>query len=197
MVWTLLPVQSGVVVAAASIFAAALSPAAAATGFAAGAGAAAAAAAAAAGLEHSSASSRAAARLRRTCTPQAYGARANGVSVDTAAINAAIAACGTVSFPSGGGVGGRDHCSYLTGTIRLRSNTRLVLEEGATVLAAPAGHFEPAEAAPPGSLACTIAGSPYMPACQDYGHCHWADVTRHRPSTYYNLTTLVLPATFC
>jgi polygalacturonase len=114
-------------------------------------------------------------RLCRTCTPQDHGARADGISVDTAAINAAIEACGTVSFPGGGGAAaGQRH--YLTGTIRLRSNTRLVLEKGVTVLAASVGHFGPAEPLePPGALACTITGAPYAPACQDYGHCHWAD----------------------
>ena len=81
-------------------------------------------------------------RAGASCTPQAHGAKADGVAIDTAAINAAVQACGTVIFGRG---------AYLTGTIRLRNNTRLELAAGATVLAAPTGHFEPAETPPTGA----------------------------------------------
>lgn len=59
-----------------------------------------------------------------------YGAAGDGVSLDTPAINAAIAACteaggGTVYFPAG---------RYLTGSIQMESNLTLYLDQGAVVL---------------------------------------------------------------
>lgn len=103
---------------------------------------------------------------RTAPAPRAYdvrdfGAKGDGHSLDTAAINQAIAAAdaaggGTVTFPAG---------TYLTSSIRLRSNITLYLGPGSTI-----------EAADPGV-------SPYdLPEpnewgdrdhFQDYGHSHW------------------------
>ncbi len=64
------------------------------------------------------------------CNPRAYGARGNGVSKDTAAIQAAIDACerqggGTVRLTAG---------TYLSAPIMLKSNITLLLDKGATLL---------------------------------------------------------------
>jgi polygalacturonase len=88
-----------------------------------------------------------------------FGARGDGVTIDTAAINRAIDAAGrgpggTVYFPAG---------TYPSYSVHLRSNVALYLAQGATLLgAAPANGkgYDPAE---PG------AGNPY----QDFGHSHW------------------------
>jgi polygalacturonase len=91
---------------------------------------------------------------------RAFGARGDGATIDTAAINAAIEAAaqgggGTVRFPPG---------RYLSFSIRLRSNVALVLEAGSTLIAAdPAdgqGQYDPAEPNP-------------WDAYQDFGHSHW------------------------
>ena len=63
---------------------------------------------------------------------RAYGARGDGASIDTPAINKAIDAAsaqggGTVRFPSG---------TYASYSIHLKSNVVLYLEIGATILAA-------------------------------------------------------------
>src|SRR6202046_4879748 len=63
---------------------------------------------------------------------KAYGARGDGASIDTAAINKAIDAAtaqggGTVRFPSG---------TYASYSIHLQTNVVLYLELGATILAA-------------------------------------------------------------
>ncbi|MET8849559.1 glycoside hydrolase family 28 protein [Amycolatopsis sp. NPDC004625] len=87
-----------------------------------------------------------------------FGAKGDGRTIDTAAINRAIDAAavhgGTVYFPAG---------TYASYSIHLRSNIALYLGANATILAAaPAGGrgYDPAE---PG------AGNPY----QDFGHSHW------------------------
>jgi polygalacturonase len=91
---------------------------------------------------------------------RSFGARGDGATLDTAAINAAIEAAaqaggGTVRFPSG---------RYLSFSIRLRSNVALVLEAGCTLIAAdPAdgqGQYDPFEPNP-------------WDAFQDFGHSHW------------------------
>jgi polygalacturonase len=95
---------------------------------------------------------------------RAFGARGDGATIDTAAINAAIEAAaqgggGTVRFPPG---------RYLSFSIRLRSNVALVLEAGSVLIAAdpaadPAdgqGQYDPAEPNP-------------WDAYQDFGHSHW------------------------
>jgi len=68
---------------------------------------------------------------------KAYGAKGDGKTLDTEAINKAIEAAaaaggGTVRFPAG---------VYLSFSIRLKSNIALYLDAGATILAA-----DPAEA---------------------------------------------------
>jgi polygalacturonase len=91
-----------------------------------------------------------------------FGAVGDGVAIDTPAINKAIdhAAArggGTVYFPAG---------TYACFTIRLKSNITLLLDPGATILAADTpsggGGYDAPE---PG------AGN----AFQDFGHSHWAN----------------------
>ena len=93
-----------------------------------------------------------------------YGAKGDGATIDTPAINAAIDAAanvggGTVVFPAG---------VYACYSIHLKSNVALFLQQGATILAAPtpydgatSGGYDAAE--PQG------AWEPY----QDYGLNHW------------------------
>lgn len=92
-----------------------------------------------------------------------FGAKGDGVSIDTGAINAAIDAAanvggGTVVIPAG---------VYASYSIHLKSNVALYLQQGATILAAPTPYdgtsngYDNAE--PQG------AWEPY----QDYGHNHW------------------------
>ena len=88
---------------------------------------------------------------------RAYGAAGDGKSLDTPAINRAIDAAyaaggGTVYFPAG---------TYLSATIRLRSNITLHLDAGATIVAADTGYDEP-EPNKWGDL-----------KYQDFGHSHW------------------------
>ena len=64
---------------------------------------------------------------------RAYGAKGDGTSIDTPAINAAIDAAantggGTVIFSAG---------VYASYSIHLKSNVALFLQQGATILAAP------------------------------------------------------------
>jgi polygalacturonase len=71
------------------------------------------------------------------CDPRAYGAKGDGVSKDTAAIQAAIDACeqqggGTVRLIAG---------TYLSAPIVLKSNITLQLDKGATLLGSP-GHAD-------------------------------------------------------
>src|SRR5689334_12387513 len=71
-----------------------------------------------------------------------YGAKGDGTSKDTRAIQAAIDAChqlggGTVVFPPG---------AFLSGSLRLKSGLALHLDHGATLLASPdEGDFDPYE----------------------------------------------------
>jgi polygalacturonase len=90
---------------------------------------------------------------------RAFGAKGDGKTLDTAAINKAIAAAaakggGTVYFPAG---------SYLSVSIHLKSNIALYIDQGATIVAAE-----------------TSKGVAYDPpepnqwdAYQDFGHSHW------------------------
>lgn len=92
-----------------------------------------------------------------------FGASGDGKAIDTPAVNKAIdhAAArggGTVYFPAG---------TYVCFTIRLKSNITLHLDNGATILAAPApsdgvggyDHAEPMD--------------PAISTFQDFGHSHW------------------------
>src|SRR5213082_1478757 len=93
------------------------------------------------------------------------GARGDGVTIDTDAINRAIEAAarpahgngqsgGTVYFPAG---------TYASYSIHLKSNVALYLAQNATILAAAPANGRGYDPAEPG------AGNPF----QDFGHSHW------------------------
>jgi polygalacturonase len=87
----------------------------------------------------------------------AFGARGDGKTLDTAAINQAIATAtaaggGTVSFQAG---------NYLSYSIRLQSNVGLYLGHGCTLIAAEGNGYDAAESNQP------------WENYQDYGHNHW------------------------
>jgi polygalacturonase len=95
---------------------------------------------------------------RQTFNIRDFGAKGDGKTLDSPAINKAIDAAttaggGTVSFPSG---------TYLSGSIHLKSNITLDLEPGCTILGAPEGAhaFDSPEPNP-------------FDAYQDFGHSHW------------------------
>ncbi len=87
-----------------------------------------------------------------------FGARGDGTTIDSDAINRAIDTAaqngGTVYFPAG---------TYASYSIRLKSNIALYLAANATILAATPANGKGFDLAEPG------AGNPY----QDYGHSHW------------------------
>jgi polygalacturonase len=86
-----------------------------------------------------------------------YGASGNGSAPATAAVNKAVDAAstaggGTVYFPAG---------TFLCGSIHLKSNVALYLEQGATILASPnAADYDTAE-------------PNQWDKFQDYGHSHF------------------------
>jgi len=87
-----------------------------------------------------------------------HGATGDGATLDTGAINKAIEVCsaaggGTVYFPPG---------TYLSGSIRLKSNITLDLDVGSTLLGAPndIDVYDPPEDNP-------------WDMYQDFGHSHW------------------------
>jgi polygalacturonase len=90
---------------------------------------------------------------------KAFGAKGDGKSVDTPAINKAIDAAaaaggGTVLFPAG---------SYLSVSIHLKSNITLYLDQGASIVAAdtaPGVTYDPPE-------------PNQWDSYQDFGHSHW------------------------
>jgi len=89
-----------------------------------------------------------------------FGARGDGKTLDTHAINKAIEAAaaaggGTVNFPAG---------TYLSVSIRLRSNITLQLNHGATILAA-----DPV----PGKVEYDLPEPNEWDMYQDFGHSHW------------------------
>jgi polygalacturonase len=91
---------------------------------------------------------------------RAFGARGDGKTLDTSAINKAIetaaaAGGGTVRFPAG---------TYLCFSIHLQSNIALYLDQGATILAA-----DPKEANGSYDLPEPNEWDMY----QDFGHSHW------------------------
>jgi polygalacturonase len=65
-----------------------------------------------------------------SCNPRAYGAKGDGLSKDTAAIQAAIDAC----EEKGGGIVRFTPGTYLSAPVVLKSNITLQLDEGATLL---------------------------------------------------------------
>jgi polygalacturonase len=90
---------------------------------------------------------------------RAFGARGDGVTLDTTAVNAAIHAAtlaggGTVVFPAG---------TYACHSIHLQSNVTLYLGAGATLLAAPPSAAESYDPPEP---------NPYDPY-EDFGHSHF------------------------
>ena len=90
---------------------------------------------------------------------RSFGAKGDGDTVDTPAINRAIEAIGTsgggrLYFPAG---------IYLCYTIHLKSRVDLYLEQGATILAASSGAGGQYDAAEPNQ----------WDHYQDYGHSHW------------------------
>lgn len=85
-----------------------------------------------------------------------YGAKGDGQTLDTKAINQAIDAAaeaggGTVYFPAG---------NYLSTSIRLKSKITLRLEQGCTLIGADTGYDE-------------AEPNPAAGAYQDFGHSHW------------------------
>lgn len=87
-----------------------------------------------------------------------FGAKGDGLSLDTRSINATITAAvakggGTIYFPSG---------NYLTGSIHLQSNINLYIDRGAVIIAAPydasTGYDLP---------------EPEKNMFQDFGHSHF------------------------
>ncbi|MGA3066388.1 MAG: glycosyl hydrolase family 28-related protein [Tepidisphaeraceae bacterium] len=90
---------------------------------------------------------------------RSFGARGDGQTLDTDAVNKAISAAadsggGTVRFSAG---------TYLCYSIHLRSNTTIYLDQGVKIVAAgtnKAGQFDPPE---------PFAWDHYM----DFGHSHW------------------------
>lgn len=91
---------------------------------------------------------------------RSFGAKGDGKSLDTPAINNAIDAAaaaggGTVIFPSG---------TYLSVSIHLRSNITLQLDQGATIVAA-----EPVS----GKVTYDLPEPNQWDMYQDFGHSHW------------------------
>src|SRR5438876_1945099 len=107
----------------------------------------------------SAASAQGGARTSAFFDVRTFGAKGDGKTLDTVAINKAIdtaaaAGGGTVLFPSG---------NYLSVSIHLKSNITLYLDQGAVIVAANAG---------PG-----VTYDPPEPnqwdTYQDFGHSHW------------------------
>lgn len=97
-----------------------------------------------------------------------YGAAGDGKTLDTPAINRAIAAAsivggGTVSFPAG---------TYLCFSIHLRSNVHLHLETGAVILAADSPRPGDTTGYNGGTYDAAEPNTAWD-AYQDYGHNHW------------------------
>jgi polygalacturonase len=92
-----------------------------------------------------------------------FGARGDGTTLDTGAVNAAIAAAhaaggGTVVFPAG---------VYACHSVHLQSNVALYLQQGATLSAAP-----PADAGSDGPSYDPPEPNPFD-RYQDFGHSHF------------------------
>ena len=115
-----------------------------------------------------------------------FGARGDGVTIDSKAINDAVAAAAASRSGRNGGQGGTVYFpagTYASYSIRLQSNVALYVAEGATILAAAPTATRGYDPAEPG------AGN----AFQDFGHSHWhnsliwgeglENVTIHGPGT--------------
>jgi polygalacturonase len=97
-----------------------------------------------------------------------YGAKGDGKTVDTPAVNAAIEAAdaaggGVVAFPAG---------QYLCFSIRLKSNVHLHLEQGSTIIAADSPKPGETTGYNGGTYDAAEPNDPWEPY-QDYGHNHW------------------------
>ena len=91
---------------------------------------------------------------------RAFGAKGDGKTLDTLAINRAIDAAataggGTVDFPAG---------TYLSVSIHLKSNITLQIDQGATLLAADTV---------PGKVTYDLPEPNQWDTYQDFGHSHW------------------------
>ena len=98
-----------------------------------------------------------------TLDVRAFGAKGDGTTIDTPAINRAIEAAeaaggGTVRFPGG---------NYLCYSIHLKSNVALFLDQGAVIIAA-----DPLPEGRPGGYDDSEPKQPWE-AFQDFGHNHW------------------------
>ena len=95
---------------------------------------------------------------------RAFGAKGDGQTLDTVAINKAIEAAaagggGTVRFPAG---------SYLSFSIHLKSNITLYLDQGATIVAA-----DPKEVPKQLNASYDLPEPNEWDMYQDFGHSHW------------------------
>jgi polygalacturonase len=100
----------------------------------------------------------------KTFDVKAYGAKGDGKSLDTVFINRAVETAsgsggGTIQFPAG---------IYLSYSIHLKSNVALLLDPGATILAASV----PVEGRSSGAYDAAEPNAPWD-TYQDYGHSHW------------------------
>ena len=97
-----------------------------------------------------------------------YGAMGDGKTVDSPAINKAIEAAaaaggGMVFFPAG---------TWLSFSIRLKSNVDIYLSQGATIIAAASPLPNEATGYNGGTYDAAESNAPWE-AYQDYGHNHW------------------------
>ncbi|MBW8733066.1 MAG: glycoside hydrolase family 28 protein, partial [Asticcacaulis sp.] len=94
-----------------------------------------------------------------------FGAKGDGSTIDTQAIDKAIAQAavrggGTVWFPSG---------TYASYTVHLKSKVSLYLDQGAVLLAASV----PLDGTTSGGYDAAEPQDPAIDPYQDYGHNHW------------------------
>jgi len=95
--------------------------------------------------------------LRTPFDVRSFGATADGKTIDTPAVNQAIAAAAA----AGGGIVRFGAGVYVCYSIRLKSLVTLYLEPGTIILAAPGGGYDAAESNAP------------FESYQDFGHNHW------------------------
>ncbi len=94
-----------------------------------------------------------------------FGAKGDGVTIDSPAIDKAIAEASA----KGGGVVWFPRGTYASYTIHLKSNVTLYLDRGAVLLAASV----PLEGTTSGGYDMAEPQDPAINAFQDYGHNHW------------------------